>query len=142
MKILMRYFSKYREIILYLFFGGVTTLVNAIVHFALSFGAGLDAWLAGAIANAVAITFAFFVNKIYVFASKQTNRTGVLREFALFMSSRVAFSAAAVGIIFVFVDYMGLNEIVFFVISQVFMIVANYIASKWFIFNKGTPNLD
>ena len=59
----MVYFNKYREIILYLFFGGITTLVNAIVHFGLSFGIGLDAWLAGAIANAAAIIFAFFVNK-------------------------------------------------------------------------------
>ena len=136
MKTLMEYFNKYREIILYLFFGGLTTLVNAIVHFGLSFGVGLDAWLAGAIANAVAITFAFFVNKIYVFASKQAGPAGVLREFALFVSSRVAFSAMAVGIIFVFVDFLGLNEIVFFVVSQVFMIVANYVASKWFIFRK------
>ena len=135
MKTLKALFDRHREIILYLFFGGATTLVNAIVHFALSFGAGFDAWLAGAIANGVAITFAFFVNKIYVFASKQANYGGVLREFALFVLSRVAFSAAAVGIIFVFVDLMGLNEIVFFIISQVFMIVANYVASKWFIFN-------
>jgi len=136
MKILIKYFEKYREIILYLFFGGVTTLVNAIVHFALSFGAQIDAWLAGAAANAAAIIFAFFVNKIYVFASKQISRSGVMREFALFVSSRVAFSAMAVGIIFVFVDILGLNEIVFFIISQVFMIVANYIASKWLIFKK------
>ncbi|MDR2183681.1 MAG: GtrA family protein [Clostridiales bacterium] len=131
----MKYFTKYREIILYLFFGGVTTLVNAIVHFALSFGAGLDAWLSGAAANAVAICFAFFVNKIYVFASKRAGG-GAAREFALFVSSRVAFSAMAVGIIFVFVDILGLNEIVFFAISQIFMIVANYVASKWLVFKK------
>ena len=136
MKIVMTYFTKYREIILYLFFGGITTLLNAIVHFTLSFGLELDAWLANAIANAAAIIFAFFVNKIYVFASKQVSRGGVVREFVLFASSRIAFSATAVGIMFVFVDIMGLNEIVFFIISQVFMIVANYAASKWFIFKK------
>ena len=136
MKTIINYFERYREIILYLFFGGATTLVNAIVHFALSFGAGLDAWLAGAVANAVAIIFAFFVNKIYVFVSKRSSFGGVLLEFAQFVSARVVFSAMAVGIMFVFVDFMGLNEIVFFVISQVFMISANYVASKWFIFKK------
>ena len=136
MKSLIKLFNKYREIILYLFFGGLTTLVNGIVHFALSFGAGLDAWLAGAIANSAAITFAFFVNKIYVFASKQKSCGGVLREFILFVSSRAVFSAIAVGIIFVFVDFLELNEIVFFIISQVFMIIANYVASKWLIFKK------
>jgi len=136
MKILMTCYKKYREIILYLFFGGLTTLVNAIVHFTLSFGIGLSAGLSNAIANAVAITFAFFVNKIYVFASKQHSRGGVLRELALFVSSRVTFSAIAVGIVFVFVDILHLNEVVFFIISQVFMIVANYIASKLLIFKK------
>jgi len=136
MHTIMSHFKKYREIILYLFFGGITTIINAIVHFALSFGMGLDAWLANAAANAIAIIFAFFVNKIYVFASKTKVRIDVLREFLLFVSSRAAFSAMAVGIIFVFVDILGLNEIVFFVVSQVFMIVANYIVSKWLVFKK------
>ena len=136
MKTLKIYFEKYREIVLYLFFGGLTTAVNAVVHFALSFGVGLDAWLAGAVANAVAIVFAFFVNKIYVFASKQKTPGSVAREFALFVAARAAFSAMAVGIIFVFVDLLGFNEIVFFVVSQVFMVVANYVASKWVVFRK------
>jgi putative flippase GtrA len=129
------YFGKYREIVLYLFFGGLTTVVNAIVHFSLSFGIGLGATLSNAVANAVAITFAFFVNKIFVFVSKQRG-SGALREFAVFVSSRVAFSAMSVGIIFVFVEQLGLNEIVFFIIAQIFMIVANYIAGKWLVFKK------
>jgi len=139
MKTLMELFNKHREIILYLVVGGLTTLVNAIVHFSLSMGVGLSAGLSNAIANAVAITFAFFPNKLLVFGSKDAGRVGVLREFALFASSRVAFLFASAGIMLVFVDFLGFNEIVLFIITQIFVIVANYVVSKWLIFKKRKP---
>jgi len=129
-------FEKHREIILYLFFGGATTAVRTVLHFALSFGIGFSAWLSSAIAVAVAIVFAFFVNKIYVFVSKQSGKKGVLKEFVLFVTSRLFSSVVDVGIIAVFVSVMGLNEIVFLAIAQIFVIVFNYVVSKWIIFKK------
>lgn len=127
---------KYKEIIYYLFFGLATTMLNAIIHFALSMGIGLYAWTAGAIANICAIIFAFIVNKIFVFEDKEKRAIGLLRQFALFAGARVAISACAVLIMLVFVDIMALNEAVFFVISQAFMIVLNYVISKWLVFKK------
>ncbi|MCL2376915.1 MAG: GtrA family protein [Defluviitaleaceae bacterium] len=136
MKKLKTLFDKHREIILYLFFGGATTAVNTVLHLILSFGAGLDAWLSSTISVVVAVIFAFFVNKIFVFESKQKTRQGVARELALFIASRAVSSVIYVGILFVFVDVMGLNEIVFLAAAQVFVIVFNYVASKWLIFKK------
>jgi len=138
MKKLKIFFDNHREIILYLFFGGATTAVRIVLHFVLSFGFGLDAWLSSTISVIIAIVFAFFVNKIYVFESKQKTRQGIAREFTLFVASRVFSSIIDVGIIFVFVDIMDLNEIVFLTIGQVFVIIFNYVVSKWIIFkNKG-----
>ena len=130
--------KQYREVFLYLIFGGLTTLINFVVYVAASFGIGLSAWLSAGIAWVVAVCFAFVTNKIIVFKSASAGKRGA-REFALFVAARVLSGVIATAAMFVFVDRLGFNEIVLFVLVQIFVIIYNYIASKWLIFkNNGT----
>ena len=71
---------RHEELLLYLFFGGLTTLVSAVSYFIASWGFGASAWLSSVISWFFAVTFAFFTNKIFVFKSKTTEKKAAQRE--------------------------------------------------------------
>jgi len=133
--------KQYREILLYLFFGGLTTLVNAIFYFLSSWGLSLDAWLSSVIAWLFAVLFAFFTNKIIVFKSKAKSGSAV-REVLLFFGARLASLLLNTAVMLVFVDLLALNEPIFFVIGQIIVLVFNYIASKFLIFKRKEESID
>ena len=133
---MINFLRKHREILLYLAFGGATTAVNFIFYAAAGFGLGLSAWLSTIIAWVFAVTFAFFTNKIYVFESKTKSKAGFFREFALFISARIASGAINTALMYVFVDLLTFNELAMFIICQIFVIIFNYATGKWLIFNR------
>lgn len=129
-------FKKYKQVILYLFFGGCTTVINTVVY-GLLYGywkianvpSTIVAWLA-------AVVFAFITNRSLVFESQETELRGRLREFVSFFGCRVLTGILDVVIMAVAVDRMGWNGILWKLISNVLVIILNYIASKFFIFRK------
>jgi putative flippase GtrA len=125
-----------REIVAYLFFGALTTLVNTAVYFAASWGLSMSAWLSTVVAFVFAVTFAFFTNKFLVF--RDGGREKARRQAWQFFLARVATMAVAAGALALFVDMMEWNEIAVYVAVQVFVVVANYIVGKFYIF-KSTP---
>lgn len=124
---------RYREILMYLVFGGLTTLVSAIFYFAASWGVGLSAWLSSIISWVFAVIFAFFTNRIFVFRSSAGRP---LYEACLFFAARISSLGIGVGIMFVFVDMLNLHEPLIFVIAQGIVIIFNYVVSKYIIFGK------
>ena len=132
------FLRKYKEIVLYLVFGGLTTAINFIVYLFASWAVGLSAWTSHIIAWVVAVSFAYVVNKIFVFESKERSKKGLFRESALFVAARVFSLAVSTAVMYIFVDYMALNELLFLTVTQVFTIVFNYAASKWVVFKDKT----
>ena len=127
---------KHREVALYLFFGGATTALNFVVYVIASFPLGLPAWLSTIIAWFFGVCFAFVTNRKFVFASKAAGKKAVMREVALFFTSRVTSGAINTAMMYVLVDRLNFHEIAMFTLCQIFVIVFNYVASKWLIFNK------
>jgi len=125
-----------REVILYLFFGGLTTLVGAVVYFFASWGLGLSAWLSSIISWVFAASFAFVTNKIIVFKSKTATKKETTKQASLFFVARLATLGINTAIMLVFVDIMRLNEAVIFVIGQLVVLTLNYLASKLVIFKN------
>jgi putative flippase GtrA len=163
METIKKLFNKYKEIILYVVFGVLTTLVNWIVYaitiplFSAAFNgeavmftvAGADitydafamllanilAWIAG-------VAFAFVTNKLFVFESKSWKPAVALKEFWLFVTARLI-----TGVMEWFLPSLlfelGLNQPIFGVkgfaaklIVSVVVIVLNYVFSKLIIFRK------
>ena len=62
---------KYREILAYMLFGGVTTLVNMAV-LEIFARLGCPTWLSNAIAWVTAVLVAYFTNRRWVFHSRTT----------------------------------------------------------------------
>ena len=135
MNVLSR-FKQYRQPILYLFFGGCTTLVNIVTYYLCYQAFGLANVPANIVAWIVAVLFAFITNKIWVFESKSLSLSILAKECAAFFAARALTGLLDVGIMYAAVDLLHRNALLWKVISNFIVIILNYIASKWFIFKK------
>ncbi len=143
-------FEKYRELIIYIVFGALTTLVNYVIHFCLR-ALGANYYLALSIAWAGAVLFAYVTNKIFVFDSKAKGKEA-LREFALFVGARVFSYGLELLISFIFIDLahadrfvwepsftetvIPAGELLVKTFAQVLIVISNYFFSKIVIFKK------
>lgn len=128
-------FNKYRELILYLFFGGCTTLVNIISYFICS-RIGIRTSVSTIIAWVLSVLFAYITNRNYVFASKAFRFEPIIKEIAGFFLCRLATGLLDLAIMVVFVDYLHFNDMLIKMLSNIIVIVLNYIASKLMIFKS------
>ncbi len=135
-------YIKYKEIINYLIFGVLTTLVNLITKYILLFTIldptnGFQLQIAIIISWIVAVIFAYFTNRKFVFESKNQNK---LKEFMSFVVARIATLLLEMFIMWFFVTLLKLNSdlyvIIFTLVAQVAVVIGNYIFSKLFVFKK------
>lgn len=144
------FFKKHRELIIYIIVGGLTTVVNYIIHFGLRwFNANYYAALS--IAWLGAVLFAYVANRIFVFESK-TKGKAQIKEFALFIFARVFSYGLELLISFIFIDLahadsfvwqpdfidvvIPMGELIVKTVAQVVIVLSNYIFSKLVIFKK------
>lgn len=136
MKTIRSLIEKYYDILAYLFFGVLTTIVNYVVYLPCYNLEGLSAALSNVIAWAAAVAFAYLTNKPFVFRSHDWSAKVVLPELARFVGSRIASGALETGIIFVTVDCLHWNGNVMKLVTSVLVVVLNYVASKLLVFRK------
>ena len=153
MKALLNDRARRREIMLYLVFGILTTLVNLLVYGGLIllvppkqvlaarilwFSAPLY-WLyiASVSAWVVAVSFAYVGNKLFVFKSKGLARRQLVQEALSFFGARVLslllFDLAGLSLL---IEVFGMNEFAAKVVMNILVILFNYFASKLVIFKK------
>jgi len=123
-----------KEVILYLLFGGLTTLVNIVTYAILAKWAGMDYKVATTIAWIAAVLFAYITNKIYVFQSKDMNRKNVIREFTSFIFFRGMSYLLDIGTMILLVEIASQDDLLSKIIANIFVVIFNYVASKYFIF--------
>ena len=136
MKKLVSLLKKYEEVISYLFFGGLTTLVNYIVYLPCYNLLDLSGALSNAIAWVAAVAFAYVTNKPFVFKSHDWSVKTVIPELTKFVSCRVGSGLLETAIIFALVDWLGLNGNVIKLATSVLVVILKYIASKLLVFRK------
>ena len=125
--------SKYKEIIAYLFFGVLTTIVNIVVYFVCTSVLGLNYLVANAISWVVSVAFAYVTNRTWVFQSKVKGFSAIVREMTAFVGCRLLSGAMDMAIMFVSVDVIGIPDSVAKFITQVAVVVLNYLFSKLII---------
>ena len=128
--------DKYREPIVYLVFGVLTTVVNYLVYLPCYNWLGLSATVSNVLAWVVAVAFAYLTNKPFVFKSKDWSARTVLPELIKFVGCRVGSGAMETVIILLTVDILGGNGNVWKLVTSVLVVVLNYIASKFLVFKK------
>lgn len=131
-------YIKYKEIINYLVFGVLTTVISLIVYYVAVFTflnpenavqlqiANILSWVAG-------VTFAYFTNRKYVFESQEKNK---IKEASKFVLARVTTLVMDMIIMWLGVTVLHLNDKIIKIISQIVIIISNYIFSKIFVFRN------
>ena len=127
---------RYRDVLVYLFFGVLTTLVNYAVYLPLYNFGGISATVSNAVAWVVAVAFAFVTNKPFVFVSHDWSAKTVLPELWKFLSCRIGSGLLETAILFIFVDCLLYNGIVWKLITAVLVVIVNYIGSKLLVFRR------
>lgn len=128
--------QRYKSQLLYLFFGGWTTIVNVVVYGLCTRAAALSTTVSTVIAWVVAVLFAYLTNRTWVFESRARTAPDILRELWSFVLCRLATGALDLAIMYLCVDRLGLPDIPIKILSNLLVIVLNYIASKLIIFSK------
>ena len=131
-------YKKYEEIINYLIVGGLTTVVSLFSYYLLVLtifnpNNGLELQLANIISWILSVLFAYITNRKYVFKSKNKN---IKKELITFCGSRVLTLLLDMFIMFFFVTLLKGNDKIFKIVSQILIVIGNYIISKLLVFNK------
>lgn len=133
-------YSRYKDLISYLFFGVCTTLVNLISYWIMARLCKAGIMLSTVIAWILAVTFAYITNRNWVFHSKAHKFEEVSKEFFSFFSCRIVTGMLDWTSMFIFADLIGINDLVVKILSNIAVIILNYIFSKLFIFKKNDKN--
>jgi gtrA family protein len=119
------------ELIAYIIFGILTTVVDWVVYYILS-GLGVNYIINSIISWTVAVLFAFITNKLFVFDSKRLKN--IFRELVLFVLSRLSTLVINLAGMYVLISLLKLNEFISKAILSILVVILNYIFSKLFIF--------
>ena len=125
---------KYKSFIMYAVFGVMTTIVNMVVYYLCFNILGIPNVPSTIIAWILAVCFAFITNKLWVFDSKSFSAKVLRHEIPTFFGARIATGLLDVGIMYLAVDLFHWNSTVWKLISNILVIIINYIASKLIIF--------
>lgn len=129
-------YLKYKEVILYLIFGGLTTLINIISYTVCAHTFHMDTVESTSVAWVISVIFAYVSNKIFVFESKTSTFAALAKECISFIGCRLATGIMDIVIMYLSVDILHFNDIIMKILSNVLVVILNYLFSKLFIFSK------
>ena len=124
-----------RDIILYIIFGVLTTLVNFVSFYILNSLMHIDGNISNLVAIPLAILFAYFTNRKWVFHTDAKGFKENFNEFCKFIAGR-AFT--------MFIEFFGcmllfktpIPEIISKLGVNVIIVILNFFISKFFAFKK------
>lgn len=135
MKRLCNLYKKYRQFILYAFFGSGTTVVSVGSFVLFDTVLHIHELLANVYSWFFAVGFAYITNRKWVFCSRTKGR-GLVREALTFYTGRLMTLALEEGFLLVLVTWLSFPATPVKLAAQVAVLVGNYLVSKFFVFHK------
>ena len=130
-------YKKNKEIINYLIFGVLTTVVSFVVYFIFAKVFKIDEVISNVISWFFSVLFAFITNKLYVFESKETGKKTLLKEIISFYLARLFTGVVCdLGVFALMVKTFKINDVLSKLVTQVIVIILNYVLSKLILFRK------
>ena len=130
------FYQKYKEMLLYLFFGGMTAVISIGSYSYCDVGLGFDPLIANIISWILAVTFAYVTNKVWVFSVETHGMHELFIEAFHFFTGRLFTLIVEEAILLIFISKLHFNSIVVKVVAQVVVVVLNYIISKLIVFRE------
>ena len=133
-------YKKYEEIVNYVIVGALTTVVSILSYYIFRFfiltgDSQLEVQICTIISWILAVLFAFFTNKKYVFKSKKKGK-GSLYEMFKFYLSRLTTLLIEMGSMWLLTAPLNINDKISKILVQFIVLVLNYVFSKLFVFKK------
>ena len=129
------WYNKYKEVLLYLLFGGLTTIVN-ILTFYIFRKLNVELYISNIIAWIISVLFAFITNKLFVFESKNKTKKENIKEITSFFGFRLLSLVFDMGAMFLLINILKINDLLSKIFDNILVVILNYIFSKLFIFKK------
>ena len=130
-------YFKYKEIINYLFFGVLATFVSFATYFIFAKVFKIEEVTSNVISWICAVLFAYFTNKMFVFESKTSEKKELFKEMGKFFLARIISGITCdVGTFALMVKVFHINDIISKFVTQVMVVIVNYLFSKLIIFKK------
>ncbi|MBM7617433.1 putative flippase GtrA [Weissella uvarum] len=126
-------FKKYQDVLMYLIFGVLTTLVNLVTFYVLVYF-HVNVQIANVTAWILSVLFAYLTNRKWVFHSKATTPKAIGREALSFTGARFATLLVDIMIIWFGVQFLHQNPFIWKLIDNVVVVILNYILSKLVVF--------
>lgn len=130
------FYKKNKEILLYLFFGGLSFLVSISTYAAFNIGMHMNALVANVLSWVITVLFAFLTNRVWVFQSPTETVREFIKQMMAFYSGRVITLVIEEAILLIFITWLGFNSMAVKIVAQVIVILLNYVISKLVIFRK------
>ncbi len=125
-----------KQLFLYGVFGVLTTVLNIFLYWFCTRVLSFSVVPATIIAWFLALLFAYYTNKKFVFESKVATVNAIFQEAAKFFLCRLATGVLDVIIMYIFADLVGLNDVFIKTVSNIIVIILNYAGSKIFVFKN------
>lgn len=129
-------YQKHKAVLLYVLFGGLTTVISIgtfwVGHDVLSLGehiANILSWV-------LAVLFAFVTNRVWVFSAPTKTKTTFFGQLFRFYGGRVFTLGVEELLLFIFITLLHVNGMVVKVGAQIVVLILNYVVSKCFVFKK------
>lgn len=127
---------KNREVVLYLLFGFLTTVLNVIVFAGcvrlLNFGvlvSNVFAWI-------ISVLFAYLTNRRFVFDSRASSAIDIIKECLVFFAGRIGTGIFDIIAVYIVVEILLFNDIITKIVVNFLVVVFNYLISKFLVFKR------
>lgn len=131
--------ERLKHYVIYIIFGILTTLISLGAFVVLRYTLP---WLNENIANIlsilIAIVFAYFTNRKYVFFSNEKNK---LKEFFKFFLGRLSAFVIEAILFWGLTEFTEINEIVVKLTGSFTSMVVNYVLSRFFVFKNSAKKV-
>ncbi len=133
---LFPFYKRHKEKLLYLFFGGLTTVVSLVTFWFVDRIMMQNEHVANLVSWFLAVLFAFVTNRIWVFESKTEGVAAFLRQAVGFYGGRLATLGMEELLLLIFITWLHFDSMVVKIAAQVVVLILNYVISKLFVFRK------
>ena len=136
LKPLKPFWRRHREVLLYLFFGGLTTVVSIGSFWLCNDVLQSNEHVANTVSWLLAVLFAFVTNRLWVFQAAGNEKGAFVKQLIRFYGGRVVTFLTEEVILLVFVTWLQLPGLAVKIAAQIVVLILNYVVSKVFVFKN------
>lgn len=136
MKKIISLYKKHEEILNYLIFGVLTTIISIASYAVFTNIFNISILISNVLSWILSVLFAFVTNKLYVFKSENISFKDSIIEAIKFYASRLFSLGVESFILYIGATVLHINDMIVKIFAQVLVIVLNYILSKIIVFKK------